>query len=502
MSNNLFEQSAERLKNQQFGFAVSEEDSETDTDQDIFSQAVKNVQPNFTFMETVKDVAEQIPAKGLKGAAGSYGNILEFLGLQTPEQLLPGQKARLEAAYESDTDLGLDDEILPSYHRLPTSQQAGQAIESITGVGEGKTPAGRIAGRGAEFIGETAILPGGATPKALASVGVGGLAGQSARELGAPEAVATGLEIGIPLAAPGIANKLSPKKGTEFAKIVEQGRKLGLTDKELTPLIQGETKTSVLGKVARKTEDTKKQFQSIKSKLGDSYDKLKSEPIATEKLPNNMQVDLKKQFSTIRNNLQDTLGVSPDRQAAIDYVEGALTRLRNTRITPKTLIETWQDINRSVNWGKIPGGKKALSELKTPIMNTLETISPELARDFEITNNLYAKYANISSKLKPDLIDKIFTVGEVSGIVPAAGAMIFGNPWPLVGLGGEFAIRQLSKEMLTNPYFQNVATKMVKEANAGNFKAIKDLTKNAKEMMQRKYPDSDWEFMLEDASSE
>src|SRR2546428_13815845 len=50
---------------------------------------------NFGFLDTLRDVGEQVSTKGLSGIGGAYGNILDTFGLQLKEgQELPGQKAR------------------------------------------------------------------------------------------------------------------------------------------------------------------------------------------------------------------------------------------------------------------------------------------------------------------------------------------------------------------------------------------------------------------------
>src|SRR4029077_15422683 len=155
----------------------------------------------------VQDMIEQIITKGISGVTGSYGNILEATGLQPQDQVqTPAQQERSSREFEIlekmrngekptfSELLALSEDEYPDIARLPTSKQVQKGIESVTGIGEGKTPAGRIAGRGAEFIGEGLAIPGGGL-KALSTLGGAGAAGQSARELGAPEGLATGVEV-------------------------------------------------------------------------------------------------------------------------------------------------------------------------------------------------------------------------------------------------------------------------------------------------------------------
>ena len=261
-------------------------------------------------------------------------------------------------------------------------------------------------------------------------------------------------------------------------------------------MIQGERKAATLAKIADKAPRYKKLFSSIKEKLGDSYTNLKKSPEAKKALSNADQIDLRKQFGDIRNELSKTLAPSPDRKAALDFIENALDTLRNQNITPEHLINFWQDINKSVKWNSIQGGKKALAQLKDPISKVFERTAPGIAKDFEITNMLYSKYAQISKKLKPDLVDSFLTKGEALAIAPAGMALVYGNPNLLAGLAGEKALRILASEMLTNPYFQNLGTKLVTNFNQGSVKGVTELVKQGKEYMERKHPNEKWDFLL------
>jgi hypothetical protein len=51
--------------------------------------------------------------------------------------------------------------------------------------------------------------------------------------------------------------------------------------------------------------------------------------------------------------------------------------------------------------------------------------------------------------------------------------------------------------MLINPYFQNLATKLVTNINSGTVKGVTDLVKQAKEYMERKHPNEKWDFLTD-----
>lgn len=464
----------------------------------------------FGFLDTARDIAEQVASKGISGIGGAYGNILETFGLQSKEgQQLPGQQVRndlqsdiLDKLNRGETpSLGelmmlSDDDILPESSRLPTSKGIQEGIEGLTGVSKGKTTAGRIAGRGAEFVGEGLALPGGGA-KALASLAGAGVAGQSLREAGAPEGVASAVEIVGSILPSAISKKLVPGSA-KSKEIVDAGRKLGLSEAQITPLIQGESKISTLSKVARKGTKTKELFSSIKDSLGDAYKNIKSSVSNAGPISNNSQQKLLNGFSDVYSDLQKTLKPSPDKQAALDFIYDTIDRLNKNGTTPEELINFWQDINKSVKWNSIQGGKKSLARLKEPILEVLTDVAPQAAKDFEMANSLYSKFSQISKKLKPDIVDSIINKGEILALGPSAVAFMTGNPWAFAGLASESAIRTLGREMLINPYFQNIANKLVTNFNAGSVKGITESTKQVKEYFERKHPEEDWSFLIED----
>lgn len=521
-STNIFEQFA--LKNDQNNFddvtsvqnSISEKPTNEQFTGNVFEQAAQKQQvkneDQYSSFNTLIDIGQQIVSKGISGLGGAYGNIASTFGLQRQEgQQLPGEQARnslqfqiLEKINRGETPTAgelmlLSDSEEPVFPRFPTSQNIESGIQQLTGINNGKTPAGRIAGQGAKFLGEAAAL--GGTGKILSASGAAGLAGQTLREANIPESIATGVEIATSLSPSIISKNLAPI-GSKAKNIVEKGRKIGLTEQQIAPLIQSENKLRILSKVSQKGEKTQKVFQSIKQGLGDSYETIKSNPMSQIKFAPIDKLKLRKEFVSIRNDLSKTLQPSPDKEAAIKYINDSLESLLRKDITPEHLINFWQDINKSVKWNSISGGKKSLSELKKPILDTLKRTSPKIAEDFEITNELYSKYVGISKKLKPNVLDSFINKAEFMSIPVAGTAFLTGNPLALKAIGGEIATRYLAREMLVNPYFQTIAGKLVNNFNAGSVKAIEKTVIQAKEYLERKYPNEDWSFLIDTYQTE
>lgn len=476
---------------------ILDESSESSYDGKSIFQSLSEEQPNqsFSFIDTVKDVAKQLATKGTAGLLGAYGDITNPLDIR--ENQLPGEKARLQAFFNDPSDDVSDHDIEPVHSRLPTTKEVKDVIKYFTGIGEGETPAGRIAGRGAEFVGGGLAYPGAGGKKALSTLAATGVTGQSLREFNAPDSLASAVEIVGNLLSGAVSGKVMPTK--EAGKnIAKAGRNVGLTEKQIAPLMQSEKKIATLSKVARKSEGTKSKFESIKESLGDSYQNIKQIVSKAPNLTKKQNDSLIGRFSNIRDELAKTVKASPDKESAIKFIDDAIIKLQNSGASPEELVNFWQDINKSVKWNSIQGGKKSLSALKDPILDVLKETSPKAAELFEQTNLLYSKYSTIAKQLKPGVVDAFLNKAEFLAIIPSGLALITGNPMPFTALGSELAVRTLASEMLTNPYFQNIANKLVKNFNQASVKGVTDTMTNVKEYMQRKHPEENWDFLTED----
>ena len=138
--------------------------------------------------------------------------------------------------------------------------------------------------------------------------------------------------------------------------------------------------------------------------------------------------------------------------------------------TNADLLEFWQDVNAAV--ATDPENLRRLVNVKEPIYRHLLENSPQLAKDFEMTNALYGKYSNAASKLKSGIKDQLIDAGE-------HGAFLYGlttgNLPLLISVVGEGAARRLATEMLINPRFQQLIPKTVSALNQNKVSVLKHL---------------------------
>ena len=291
----------------------------------------------------------------------------------------------------------------------------------------------------------------GAIAAKVGRAGLSALLGQTTEELGGGELAQMGAEI-IGLGLPGLRKKIIPKKGQK--EMVEMLRRRGLSEKEIAPLIPSERKSAILGKYGSRNFRTKKAAERTKSAFGDLYSQLSAEG---EKLP----ILSSNRSSLLESQLTEKLEKLPS--SVRKAINEDLTDLFKKPVKANDLLNFWQDINSQINWRTVRGGKKGLNGLKGSLKEAVTDISPQLARDFEITNKQYSKNKRLYENLKPRSLDTWIAYGEIGSIL--GGFFKFG-PKGIASVVGVDVARRLSTEMLINPRLQNLSLQVVKALNS------------------------------------
>lgn len=434
-----------------------------------------------SFPKYIGKTGAQFGKSAVAGLTGTYGDILSLVGLNPKENLTPGQKSLYEAEFEA-TESALpflqDEDILPRFSRLPTSQEVGEFI----GEEEPETRAERYAQRAGRAIGGGAALGGGA--KTISSLATAAGIGQTAKELGAPESIATTLELLSLFGPHALANKAyGPKK---LKELIEYARKKGLTEEEIAGLVKGERKVKALAKISKKGGKTERLLDSIQEKAGNSLQSVKESTKGMGHISGELSGELGDKFGEIVNDLKQTIKPSSDKALAISFIEDAIENLMNQGTTPEKLINFWQDINSEVNWNAIRNGKKSLEALKKPIKELLTKIDPGLAKDFELGNTLYARSKLLSKALKPTTIDNILDKGPTGA---AMLAVALGDLGIISKFIGADVARSLGREMIFNPRIQNISKKMLMAVKNENVKGAQALLKIFKKEIEKDNPD-------------
>lgn len=360
---------------------------------------------------------------------------------------------------------------------IPTSQEVQNLMETLGIETEPENVAERFAQRIGEAAGTGAAFGGTGIP-ALAT---GAVAGQAARELGAPELLSSLIDIGATFGKGAIQRKLLPR-GKEAKRLVEAGRKVGLTEKEISPLVKGPKKFAFGKMFTRKADKMEKLTSSIQSKLGDSYKFIKEAAKKEGRVPFKDSIKLSKTLSSELKKLSKTHSPSDAKKKAMEILDKTLTDIHLRGSSYEKLINTYQDINKE------PAAvRKILEPIKKIFTSELKKGAPELAKDFENVNQLYSRFADRIGKLKPGTWDKLFDKAEAWGIPAGIIGAMMGKPWLLGSVLSKTAVRSLGQAYLTEPFLQNIPNKFLQSIKTNKKETALKLIASFKKFVKKKY---------------
>lgn len=414
------------------------------------------------------------------GLGGTYGDIIQALG--------PSEEISKAIRHTP---------MIP----IPTSEEVQNLMETL-GI---ETEPENIGERFAQRIGEAA-----GTGAAFGGVGIpalatGAAAGQTARELGAPEWLSSLIDIGATFGKGAFKGKLLPK-GKEAQRLVEAGRKFGLTEKEITPLVKG-PKMFAIGKAfTRKAAKMERVQKNIRKKLGDSYQFVKKEAATkgtlsikdSKQITANLKTHLKelskthapsdakaKAMDILTNIIKDMEGMPvPKELAKAAGIKGLAKPLQvgKAKSTYEKLINTYQDINQ-----ELPKVRNFLEPVKKAFTEVIKSKSPELAKDFENVNRLYTNFSQRLAKIKPNLLDKFLDKAGAWGIPLGLMSAVMGKPWILIGALGKEGARSLGQAFLTEPWLQNLPNKFLHALKVNDKEGAVKLVASFKKLVKKKY---------------
>jgi hypothetical protein len=400
-------------------------------------------------------------------AEGGYGAILgaprTITGAMEFASRFPNKKRFISAA------LAKPEEFLKKIG-VPTQEEATKQAQKRTGTSEfeehpiqkGTNAAGSIATSALLTPGASFGTPAKAGITALASIGGGigaGLEGGAAGEIGGA--------IGLPALVTAMAalktGKFSPST-KQLRQLYEEGKNLGLTDKEMAPILQSRFKKKLIGKLAQPTERAEAAIETSESALGNIYDKLKT---STKKMPRSNQKQDEEFFHSIGDiieDLQKSKMPPADKEFAIKKMDKMMNDVIEGGINPAEIIATWQDINQSVNWNSFKGGKKVLGRVKEPLSKLFGELAPSEYKKFKVVNDMWGKLQDTASRIKPHKAENYIKLGKWGALAHGVYNLVTtGSPKHLLAVAGTIATekgaRLLATEMLINPRLNNLINK-------------------------------------------
>lgn len=368
------------------------------------------------------DVVKQGGKEFLIGAGGAYGDLAELAGVN---QESPSDKIKSSTDFDTldrineenpnrsflDTfaqinSLG-DESGQPSF-KAPTSQNLRDVNDAIGGPGEPETIPGRYAARTAKLYG-TALPFGQVNPLPAVAAGV---AGQTAEEAGADPLLQAAIEIVTSIVSPGKGGKT----GIESAKKANQARieelkKLGYNDEQITLAINSAYKDSKKAKIASKGDKTERAFEIFTEHSEKTIDDILSSQIKGyekgSKHVHEMASDAYGQVAREASNLvirdstpfinsatgvvkelRKNLGKNPDAESFLSRLHQAVVDSTKNP-TAENYMNFYKELNSMGKWVGRAQRDRLITQVKDGIKDTFKGEGPQgkaLAKKFEKAN--------------------------------------------------------------------------------------------------------------------
>ena len=445
-------------------------------------------------------------AQGLGiGLLGTYGDILDMFGLQSKE-IHPGEKATYEMESQildkmnkpdykpSFTDIAAlsgDDDIVPRYSRLPSSQDVENLGGELGIVSEPKTAAGRYGRRIGKLAGGTASFGGAG---GWAAPIVAGAAGQTLEEMGAPPWMQALAEIIAALKIGPKSTTAISSKSPQVEKVLKDLRKAGYSEKDITLAKSALEERKILKKYASLTPEAE---NSIQKGVKNSEELFKEQ--IKKGLPGYAEGGLpylEKQASNVYQSMEQLAASVPikNKEPVKKAVEGAIAYLEKYPLLDeqKKFIEFMKDglskldkadtaefftgfyrnLGKAGNWGNPSQKEHLLGMVKEGIKKTFSESGPEAARFgnyFDATNDAWKQWMGAR-----DLMQTIEKAQNVDGM----------NFKKLTSILNDPSNHELAKKVLGPEQVQNIKT--ISEGAQAIESLLKQIPKNDKTIQSLK----------------
>jgi hypothetical protein len=422
--------------------------------------------------------AEDLVLQGAQGfgigALGTYGDILDFLGLQANE-MFPGEKIRREREFEilqrmeegkrpttgELMELSEDDEFAPIRLRLPSSQDIERVGKKAGLVTEPKTAAGRYArrigriGGGGVSLGATGI----AAPIAAGAVG------QTLEEVGAPPWAQAAGEIIAGLKASPKSKAPITSDSKEVQSVINDLRKAGYSEKDITLAKNALEERKILKKFASLTPKAENAIQQgVKNSEQLFREQIKKGlPGYTEgglpyleKQASNVYQTMEELASSIpvrnkepvRKAINDSIAylekfpLLDEQKKFIGFMKDGLEKLDKAD-TADFFTGFYRNLGKAGNWGDPKQKEHMLGMIKEGIKQTFAESGGDTAKFgkyFEKTNEAWKHWLNTR-----DLMETIEKAQNVEGMNFKKLSSILNDP-----KNHELARKVLGPEQLEN----------------------------------------------------
>jgi hypothetical protein len=302
-----------------------------------------------------------------------------------------------------------------------------------------------------EFAGENipvALMGEGGLAKKGIQALAGGIAKKGAKDVDLPEwaqEVIGGAGMAVPGALQAAGTK-ALRPSTKQQAVFDFLKSKGLSDKDITPIIQNNKKLSFLSKAAFKYEKEQPWLKGIKKDIGNIFEDIRERGRQSGYLDGKQLLDFEDAF-------YDKLDKVPRMYRGL--IKKEVEDLFQSPINFTELHDFDKAVNAIVK--DVEGGKAAIGILKEPIKQAQKKMNPTLYKELESTNLAYGKLANFTDKMTKKDWDALIKLGEAGA---GLYALLSLNTAGIGTAAGVVGTQVAARQILSNPRLQNIHLKM------------------------------------------
>ena len=283
--------------------------------------------------------------------------------------------------------------------------------------------------------------------------------------------------------------QVAVQQNPELKQMYDYGRSIGLSDKDLTPILQPNWKSRLLGTFAKKTHGMREQMDKTRKQIGNNYTKLKNEGRTDLVTPVN-QNKLFNEVLNLHTEIQNTNILNEDSKSMLNSLEDFMDGMATKPQTVDTLINSYQNINGIPSWKSDADSKRRLLEVNGFIQKAISSKNPRIGKEFAFTNRMYARTKNLAKEvgMRRDP-ENMFTVGETFGLLSGLGYGAitgdFKKAIPIIGLS---ASRRIATQLITNPRLQGIHRNILRALESGDKTAYTNALKQLEPILKSEAP--------------
>jgi len=310
--------------------------------------------------------------------------------------------------------------------------------------------------RGSEAALTTLALGGAPATAGLATAG--GFLGQAAEEAGAGPGLQLAAELLPLIGAPVAAGKLLPKRADK--SMVEAAKRLGMSDKQIAPLVRGRGATALGRSFIAKPATREKIVRRTKSGVDRAIDRANQQVGKIGEVTQDLRTGLIDRFEELASTTEQAIGTTAPEAKGVRFLRHELRKIGRQDLTGNDLRRLYRAANKEFG-GSPP---EIVREAKNAIVEVISKASPEAGTDFRAANEIYARFKGIEAG--PSRAAEYMDRAELWGLITGVGT---GHP---LGALETFAAAEGGRRAFTNvmmgPRGQRLAAKMLKGLQDGN----------------------------------